>query len=285
MTEPAKPKFPTLLKLPKWPFLVGDVLLVGVAAWIIFHSRAPLTLQENALCVLAVALGAAVGVLPFILEYRTLMNLLEADRLAGAVEQIKKIDALAKQISGATSHWSELQRDAKQTSELAKTVSENMAAEAANFTEFLKKANETEKRELRLEVEKLRRAEGDWLQILVRILDHTFALHQGAVRLGQKSVSEQIEHFQNACLDVARRVGLAPFVAVPDEPFDSKRHQLADSETAPADSKVAGTLAAGYTFRGELLRPALVELQTAESTPAPTAETEPAEKVSEQSLL
>lgn len=285
MTEPAKPKFPTLLKLPKWPFLVGDILLVGVAAWIVFYSRVPLTFQENSLCVLAVALGAGVGVLPFILEYRALMNLLEADRLAGAVEQIKKIDALATQISGATSHWSELQRDAKQTGELAKTVSENMAAEVANFTEFLKKANETEKRELRLEVEKLRRAEGDWLQILVRILDHTFALHQGAVRLGQKSVSEQIGHFQNACLDVARRVGLAPFVALPDEPFDSKRHQLADSETAPADSKVAGTLAAGYTFRGEILRPALVELQNAEPIPASTSEKESEEKITEQSLL
>src|SRR5207249_661171 len=126
------------LKLPKWPFLVGDILLVGAAAWMIFHSRAPLTFQENALCVLAVALGAVVGVLPFILEYRALMNLLEADRLAGAVEQIKQIDSLATQISGATSHWSELQRDAKQTSELAKTVSENMAVEVANFTEFLK---------------------------------------------------------------------------------------------------------------------------------------------------
>lgn len=285
MTEPAKPKFPTLLKLPKWPFLAGDVLLVGVAAWIIFHSRTPLSLQESAICVLAIALGAVVGVLPFILEYRALLNLLEADRLAGAVEQIKKIDALATQISGATSHWSELQRDAKHTSELAKTVSEGMAAEVANFTEFMKKANETEKKDLRLEVEKLHRAEGEWLQILVRILDHTFALHQGAVRSGQKSVSDQIGNFQNACLDVVRRVGLTPFVALPDEPFDSQRHQLPDSETAPADGKIAGTLAAGFTFRGELLRPALVELQNTEAAPAVPAETEPAEKVSEQSLL
>lgn len=262
MSEPAKLKFPQLLKLPKWPFLVGDVLLVGIAAWIIFRGHTPATLQENLICALAIALGSVVSVLPFILEYRALMKLLEADRLAGAVEQIKKIDALAAQITGATAHWSELHREAGETAELAKKISEQMGSEVAGFTEFLKKANETEKKDLRLEVEKLRRAEGEWLQILVHILDHTFSLHQGAIHSGQKSVSNQIGQFQNACLDVARRVGLSPFVAVPDETFDPKRHQLSDSENAPPDARIAGTLATGYTFRGELLRPALVELQT-----------------------
>jgi molecular chaperone GrpE (heat shock protein) len=283
MTDSAKPQFPQLLKLPKWPFLVGDLLMVGVAAWIIFQTRAPLTLNELLLCVGATGLGAALGVLPFILEYRALTKLLEADRIAGAVEQIQKIDSLAVQITGSTSHWSELQRDAKQTADAAKTISKQMSVEVANFTEFLQKANDSEKRELRLEVEKLRRAEGEWLKILVNILDHTFALHQGAVHSGQKKVSEQIGQFQGACLDIARRVGLAAFVAMPDESFDAKRHQLADEQIPPADARIAGTLAAGYTFRGELLRPAVVALQTNE-TSAKT-EAEPAEKLAEQSLL
>jgi len=283
MTDAAKPNSTQLLKLPKWPFLIGDLLLVGVAAWIIYHSHSPATLEENLLCALAIALGTVVGVLPFILEYRALMTLLEADRLAGAVEQIKKIDTLATQITGATSHWSELHREAGETAGLAKKITDQMSGEVANFTEFLKKTNDTEKKELRLEVEKLRRAEGEWLQILVRILDHAFALHQAAVRSGQKKVSDQIGNFQGDCIDVARRVGLVPFVAAPDEAFDPKRHQLPETETAPADGRIAGTLVAGYTFRGELLRPALVELKNDGEAAPITAEAE--QNPAEPSLL
>ena len=60
-------------------------------------------------------------------------------------------------------------------------------------------------RKVRLEVEKLRRAEGEWLQVLVRVLDHVYALHLGALRSGQPNLIEQLSNFQNACRDAARR--------------------------------------------------------------------------------
>ena len=126
----------------------------------------------------------------------------------------------------------------------------------------MQRMNESEKATLRLEVEKLRRAEVEWLQVVVRMLDHVYALHQGAVRSGQPNVLEQVGSFQNACREAARRVGLAPFAANPSEPFDAQRHQLAEGDARlPADAVVGETLAAGYTFQGKLLRPALVRLR------------------------
>ena len=113
---------------------------------------------------------------------------------------------------------------------------------------------------MRLEVEKLRRAEGDWLQVLVRILDHTFALHQGAQRAGQQNVVAQLSHFQSVCLDAARRVGLVPFAARAGDSFDPQRHQSIE-EKAPADASVEETVAPGYSFQGKLIRPALVRLR------------------------
>jgi len=44
--------------------------------------------------------------------------------------------------------------------------------------------NDSEKTTLRLEVEKLRRGELEWLQALVHILDHVFALHTAAMHSG-----------------------------------------------------------------------------------------------------
>jgi molecular chaperone GrpE (heat shock protein) len=157
-----------------------------------------------------------------------------------------------------------------------------MSEEVRQFSEFLQKMNDNEKAALRLEVEKFHRGEAEWLQVLVRILDHIFALHAAAVHSHQPQLTEQITHFQNACRGVARRVGVAPFVAEPDEPFNPERHQALDAKVKPpANAMVAETVGVGYTFQGRLLRPALVRLKedsacgpgekqvSLEATPAP----------------
>jgi hypothetical protein len=141
----------------------------------------------------------------------------------------------------------------------------------------LQKSNDGEKATLKLEVEKLRRAEAEWVQIVVRMLDHVFALHQGALRSGQPNLIGQLGNFQNACRDAARRVGLAPFTAEPGEAFDAQRHQLIDGDPQrAAGAKVEETVATGYTFQGKILRPALVRLHgesggsaAAEPSPVP----------------
>jgi len=109
----------------------------------------------------------------------------------------------------------------------------------------------------------------------VRMLDHVYALHQGASRSGQPKLAEQVGSFQNACRDAARRVGLTPFAANEGEPFDAQRHQLVEEGAKPpADAVVGATVATGYTFQGRLLRPALVRLRGDGATVAAIA-TEP----------
>ena len=57
------------LTLPKWPFILGDLLLVATALAIAILGNWQLTDWQVVACVLAVALGAALFVLPFIVEY------------------------------------------------------------------------------------------------------------------------------------------------------------------------------------------------------------------------
>jgi len=166
-----------------------------------------------------------------------------------------------------------VQGAAEKTANAARDIGERMASEVKAFTEFMQRANDSERATLRLEVEKLRRAEGDWLQVLVRMLDHVFALHQGALRSGQPALIEQVGNFQNACREAARRVGLTPFAANEAEPFDAQRHQLIEeSATPPPDALVADTVAAGYTFQGRLVRPALIRLRENSAVAAPPPE-------------
>ena len=238
---------------------------MGAAIVIVFQGRAPLELWQGVVCASTVGLGALLSVTPFVLEYRTMVRLTEADALLTATEQLKNLEVIGGKISAATSQWQEVQEHSTRTANAAKQIAEQMAAEVAAFTEFMKKANDSERATLRLEVEKLRRAEQDWAQVVMRTLDHVFALNQAAVRAGQPALVEQLGNFQNACRDVARRVGLVPFEVAPGQPFDAGRHRLADGQAAPPPGTPAGdTIASGYTYQGQLLRPALVTLQRAD---------------------
>jgi molecular chaperone GrpE (heat shock protein) len=200
--------------------------------------------------------------MPFLLEYRFAVRLAETRGLTTALEQLKKLEAVAGQIQGATGQWQTVQEESGKVAALAKGIAERMGAEAKAFTQFMERANDGERAALRLEVEKLRRAENEWLQVLVRVMDHVYALQLGAQRSGQPKLVEQLGNFQNACRDAARRVGLTPFVAAAAEPFDTQRHQLINGTTAPQNGgRVAETVATGYTFQGRLLRPAIVRLE------------------------
>ncbi len=253
-------------KLAKWPFFLGDALLLGIAGFIVYHSKSTLGHWELGFVILCVAGGAALGIAPFLLEYFALVKVVEASSLTTVVTQMGNLEGIAGQIKGATGRWQEAQDAADKTANSAKEIAERMTAEVQAFTEFMKRANDSERANLRLEVEKLRRAEADWLQVLVNMLDHVFALHAGALRSGQPGLIEQVGHFQNACRDTARRVGLTPFAAKDAEPFDAQRHQLLGEATqSDLEAVVAETIAAGYTFQGRLIRPALVRLR---ETPA-----------------
>jgi len=249
-------------KIPKWPFLLGNALLLGFAFLIIWQSPHPISQGETIACLASAAIGALLGVAPFVLDYRAVLRLVDVNVLGEVAGKIQDLERLAARISTATGEWTNVQTQAEKISTGANEIAGRMAGEVRQFSEFMQKMNDSEKAALRLEVEKLHRGEAEWLQVLVRILDHVFALHAAAVHSNQPQVAEQITHFQNACRGVARRVGVTPFVAEPDEPFDPDRHQALDAKSKPpADAAVAETVGVGYTFQGRLLRPALVRLK------------------------
>ncbi|MGH7976626.1 MAG: nucleotide exchange factor GrpE [Limisphaerales bacterium] len=260
----------TKWKIPKWPFFLADALLMAFAYF--FVLRAPRAIGHWEIAAACVAFGAVLGIVPFILDYRAMGKLIEINALGAVSEKIQNLEKLAAQISSATNEWTNTQAQAEKTSAASKTIADKMAAEVREFSEFMKKMNDSEKATLRLEIEKSQRGETEWLQVLVHILDHIFALHGAAARSGQPQVVNQIAHFQNACRGTVRRIGLATFVAAPGEAFDAERHQVVGGKEKPsADAVVAETVAAGYTFQGKLFRPAMVRLR-AKDLPATTIE-------------
>ncbi len=238
-----------------------------LAAWIMYKTPEPFRASPLAFLVICVGAGGWLCVVPFLTEYRAGMKLAESGALTTTVEQIKNVEGVGERIAVATAQWQSLQEQSTKTAQAAREVADRMTAEAQAFADFMQKANDTEKAHLRLEVDKLRRAEGEWLQSAVRTLDHVYALHQAGVRSGQPALVQQLGNFQSACRDAVRRMGLVAFEAKRDEPFNEKTHQLVDAEAKPCShAHVAETIATGYTFQGQMLRCAVVSVQTPAET-------------------
>ncbi len=270
-------------KVPKWPFLTTYLLLMVAASVMVFRAAHPISPTEVITITVTVVVAAVLGCLPFVLEYRATCKLLEADAVGTVAAQLQDLDKYAAQIAHATEQWAHVQETTKigaeKTVTAAKEIAERMANEVREFNEFQAKMNDGEKAALRLETEKLHRAEGEWLQVLARILDHIFALHNAAARSGQPELAEQITNFQNACRDISRRVGLNAFAANAQEPFDAERHRAHGVEQPPVGAVVEETLAPGLTFQGRLIRPVLVRLQE-KVVATPPQETAPGEEIS-----
>jgi len=92
-------------KLPKWPFFIGDALMLGLAGYICYQSKLPLAQFELAWVVGCVTVGAILGVLPFLSEHRAIVKVTQAENLSSAMTQIQNLEQVAAQISSATNHW------------------------------------------------------------------------------------------------------------------------------------------------------------------------------------
>lgn len=260
-------------KLPIWPFALVDVFFLAMAGFVYEFSSRPLLMWQALLLVGCGAVAAWSFLYPFLRHDSAAQSMARVKAMTECVAQINQVERLAAQIAAATSQWQSVQEYATKVADVSKDLSKTMVAETRSFEEFMRKSNDAEKAHLRLEVDKLRRAEVEWLQVVSTMLDHVYALYTAAVRSKMPNLIAQIGQFQDVCRDVAHRVGLVPIIAAPGEAFDEKFHDLADPKEQPAPGAVVGmTFVTGYRFQGQLVRKAIVGLRhSPEPVPSPAA--------------
>jgi molecular chaperone GrpE (heat shock protein) len=260
-------------RTPKWPYLLADVILVATAAAVAWKAAPVWTWKEISLVGGLTGLGAWIFIQPFQKDHETAVKLFEQVNLASAAEKLRSLDKTAQQIAAATAQWQDIQTLSNKTVNAAGDITQRIAAEAKSFSEFLARANDGEKANLRLEIEKLRRGERDSLQVVIHLMDHCFALFQAAMSSGQPQLIQQIGNYRNACIDATRRVGILPYEAQPGEPFDADRHEVADGSKATEGATVERTIAWGYTFQGAGIRRIQVALASPSGSTASSENT------------
>lgn len=237
-------------------------MLLLLAYWI--QSKGGLNFDAGVAFALfgCVVAGAFLAIHPFVQDHRAAMRLLETGALVSAAEKITEMHRVSEAISAASTQWQAVHDGATHIAKTSAEMTQRMDVSAKEFMEFMKQSNDTEKAHLRLAVEKLRRTEGEWVEVVVSMLDQTFRLHQAAVRSGKSGVSDNIGKFQLANRDMARRVGVVLRESATGATFDSTQHRLADESTPPAGALIQEVLAPGVDFQGQALRPELVAVSS-----------------------
>ena len=270
-------------RLAKWPFYVADLLLSAVVVFVLyrlgkFEGTAEILIVT--VCVAAAAVAAWISVLPWLKEHDAMVHLNDSSNLKSSVEQIKGVEKVADLIRQSNTQWQGVQEASARTVASAHEITEKMKLEADEFMKFIAQAHDQERAGLRLEVEKLRRMEGDWIKVAVQMLDHVFALNRAAERSAQAGLIKQINQFQGACRDVARRMGLTTFVPATGDIFDQRAHQLTNPQlTAQEGDRIGDVLATGFTYQGQLLRRSLVVLENSAPPVEPAAPEESAREI------
>lgn len=258
----------------KWPFFLFDALLLALGIFLLHQAAKPLgTVEIAAVCGLGIV-AAWVAITPFLRDHTAAIKLYEQFNLAGTLAQISELKSVAEKIAMASSQWQGVQDISAKTVSTAGSLVDRMQAEAKAFSSLLTEADQREKQNLRLELEKVRRHEQEHLQVLVHVLDHVYALFLAGVRSGQDSLVAQLSQFRAAVYDATRRVGLVAHEARAGETFDPNIHQTINGAEPPAGSLIEHCIACGYSYQGQGLRRIVVALQsggTSETAELPEA--------------
>src|SRR5262252_3690665 len=104
-------------KISKWPFLSANSVLIFAAAALIAKSAHPISAGQMCIATACVALGALLGCLPFILEYRAVKKLVEVNAVTGVAEQLHDLKTYSAQVAAATEQWALVQDATKGNTE------------------------------------------------------------------------------------------------------------------------------------------------------------------------
>ena len=148
--------------------------------------------------VLCVAGGALLGIAPFLLEYDALVKVAEAGALTTVVSATEEPGGHRqpnqrrdRQVAGRAGAGGQDRRGGQGN----RGSDDRRSAGVHGIHEARQRQRAGQRCGWRWRSS--RRGEGEWLQVLVRMLDHVYALHQGASRSGQPKLIEQVGNFQN----------------------------------------------------------------------------------------
>ncbi|MCF7687646.1 MAG: hypothetical protein K9M98_06780 [Cephaloticoccus sp.] len=160
-------------RLPKWPFLIGDAVLLGCAVLLAKYS--PLPYANPVIIAIAgcVALAAILGVLPFLTDYAGKQDEALDERQRGLEALTRTVADSAEQISVAATSLHELTEVARQQLAQAEALPDKLDDSIRDFNEALAKSMTEATESLHQEIKTLRASESRKLDATLHRIQET----------------------------------------------------------------------------------------------------------------
>ena len=253
-------------KLPKLPFLIGDLLLLGIAAYLVATHPAPLASTTLIAVVVCVALGTVLGAIPFLADYARRQDEALDERQRGLDALSRTITNAAEQISIAANGLHQIVEIAHKNLKHAEQLPHKLQDKISEFNAQFDNARDDDREELEKELAELRATESERLAALADKIQKSVAELAKLDAAAQKHLGTRTELLQRA-ENAASRVHTDAAVAISESLAAFTR------ELSTAESK---TLAAIEAKLAERTAAVIAAIEAAGSHAAATLSSAPA---------
>lgn len=177
-------------KLPKWPFLLGDALLLGTAWLIADQVRNPFTGQPLIWIVVCVVAAAILGAIPFLADYARKQDEALDERQRGLDAIARTVAASAEQIGISANGLNELTQLAQKNLQAAAQLGPALEQKVTALKAELTATRDDDRAALRKEIAALRSVEAQRIEAAVQHLTKTAAEFARAETALQKQLAE-----------------------------------------------------------------------------------------------
>lgn len=249
-------------KLPKWPFLLGDALLLGTA-WMIAHqSRDAFAGGPLIAVTTCVALGALLGVIPFLSDYARKQDEALDDRQRSLESLSRTVAASSEQISIAAGGLHEITEIAHRNLKAAEQLPHKLQEKIAEFKAELENANSEEREELEKELATLRAGESERLESIADKIAKATAEFSKLEASAQKHVTAGAEAIAKASAAASQATG--------------NLQEKLGAALAQLEAKLAALDAASHSLKTAAAAPVRTPAHPAENAVRPAKQPVPA---------
>jgi hypothetical protein len=243
-------KFADAPRLPKLPFILGDIALLLLAAVIAYHHKDPLTPLPLLIITGCVALGALASFIPFLVNYARDQEEASSALRRELGEQFKRLMAASEHLQHSTVQLKTIEETATKNLQAAEKLPYRLQEKIAEFNQQLAETENEEKEALEQELATLRTGESERLAAVTDKIAKTTAewtkleaemrrQSADAAQLEQKlakvlaAIEAKIAEFEAAARPADRTFVAPSPIAIPAPPPPAGEPPTAAAPAAP----------------------------------------------------
>jgi hypothetical protein len=221
----------------RWPFFVGDVLVLAIAWIAVSRGEAPPGLGAIIVAFVCVLIGVALAIAPFLLDYDARLRLAEAAAREANEAQARRLAQTAEQLAHAVSRSQSTEEQAGHALGTLEEMADKLTAHAEELAQSISRAAEREQASQKGEIERLVRERDDALAALdnrVSAVAAALAEAQAATKKAGLANSRALDEIKHRLDELAERV--ATLGATTGAPSNQSPASFSQPASAPAGS-------------------------------------------------